>query len=186
MSRGSLDTTPAWGFPYASSSVAPGPNASTLLDDDLGGNVAGLGAYLWLDHAFYAELSGYTAAKVGGNHPLDSSQSAVLSGISPYWRAGYQFSWNTNSLFLGTYGTQMHIFPGTAPDGIAHPLSGPVDRYTDIAGGVEFQHLTDDHQVTVLATYIHERQHLEASAAYGIAANPANDLHTIKATAEYS
>lgn len=180
------NSTPAWGFPYASSSVAPGGNASTLVDGAMGGNVAGLGAYLWLDHALYAELSGYTAAKVGGAHPLDSTQPSTLRGVAPYWRLGYEYRWNTNSLFLGTYGTQMSIYPGVLADGTPVPLNGPVDRYTDVAADLEFQHITDDHQVTVLATYIHEQQHRDASVTYGLSANPSNDLHTIKATAEYS
>ena len=182
------NSTPAWGYPYASSSVAPSPNASARLDTGAGGigqNAAGLGAYLWLDHALYAELSGYTAAKTGGAHPLDSTQSAVLSGIAPYWRVGYEYRWGVDSLFVGTYGTQVGIYPGTAA-GVSHPLNGPVDRFTDVAADIQFQHITDDHQVTVLGTYIHESQHLDASLAYGLAANPSDDLHTIKATAEYS
>lgn len=182
------NSTPAWGYPYASSSVAPGPNASARLDTGAGGigqNAAGLGAYLWLDHALYAELSGYTAAKTGGAHPLDSTQSAVLSGVAPYWRIGYEYRWGVDSLFLGTYGTQVGIYPGTV-GGTAHPLNAPVDRYTDVAGDIEFQHITDDNQLTLLGTYIHEKQHLDASLAYGLSANPTNDLHTIKATAEYS
>lgn len=182
------NSTPAWGYPYGSSSVAPTPNASARLDTGAGGigqNAAGLGAYLWLDHALYAEVSGYTAAKTGGAHPLDSTQSAVLRGVAPYWRVGYEYRWNANSLFFGTYGTEVSIYPGTA-GAAAHPLSGPVDRYTDVAGDVEYQFITDDHQVTVLGTYIHENQHLDASVADGLSANPTNDLHTIKATAEYS
>lgn len=182
------NSTPAWGYPYASSSVAPASNASARLDTGagaIGQNAAGLGAYLWFDHSLYAELSGYTAAKTGGAHPLDSTQSAVLRGLAPYWRVGYELRWSTNSLFLGTYGTQVSIYPGTA-GGTPHPLNGPVDRYTDFAVDGEFQHITDDHQVTLLATYIHEQQHLDASLAYGLAANPTDDLHTVKATAEYS
>src|SRR5450631_1849440 len=41
------NTTPAWGFPYSGSSVAPGPIASTQIDGGLAGSVAGLGAYVW-------------------------------------------------------------------------------------------------------------------------------------------
>jgi hypothetical protein len=178
------NSSPAWGFPYSSSSVAPGPNASARLDTGagaIGQNAAGLGAYLWLDHSLYAELSGYTAAKTGGAHPLDSTQSAVLRGVAPYWRVGYEYHWSANSLFVGTYGTQVSIYPGNP-----HPLNGPADRFTDVAGDVQYQYITDDHQVTVLGTYIHENQHLDASVAYGLSANPSNDLHTIKVTAEYS
>ncbi len=56
------NTTPAWGFPYAGSSVAPGQIASTLIDGGLAGGVGGLGVYVWLDDHYYVELSGYTSA----------------------------------------------------------------------------------------------------------------------------
>ncbi len=177
------NSTPAWGYPYASSSVAPEPNTSAILDSGAGGigqNAAGLGTYLWFDHSLYAEFSAYTGAKVGGVQPLDSTQAPVLRGVAPYWRVGYQYDWSRNSLFLGTYGTQMSILPG---DG--HPLSGPVDRYTDVALDSEYQYISDENQVTFLATYIHEHQDLAASFLYHASSNPTNSLNTVKAIAEY-
>jgi hypothetical protein len=39
---------------------------------------------MWLDDHWYAEVTGYTAAVVGGAHPLDSTQSNVAHGLSPY------------------------------------------------------------------------------------------------------
>src|SRR6266581_3940275 len=42
------NSTPAWGFPYGSSAVAPAPGAATLIDGTLGQQVAGLTAYtMW-------------------------------------------------------------------------------------------------------------------------------------------
>ena len=72
------NTTPAWGFPYSSSSVAPGQIASAQIDGRLGQSVAGLGVYMWLDDHWYAEVTGYTAAVVGG---------ALRSTVrKPMWR----------------------------------------------------------------------------------------------------
>jgi hypothetical protein len=178
------NSTPAWGFPYSSSSVAPEPNASAILDTGAGGigqNAAGLGAYVWLDQSLYAEFSLYTAAKVGGAHPLDSTQAPVLQGVAPYWRVGYEYDWNRNSLFVGTYGTEMSVLPA---DG--HSLSGTDDRYTDVAADAEYQYISDESQVTALATYIHENQDLNASYLYGLSANPTNHLSTVKIVGEYS
>jgi hypothetical protein len=178
------NTTAAWGFPYAGSSVAPTPNASTKIDSGGGGigqNAAGLGAYLWLDHAFYAELSAYSAAKTGGSHPLDSAASTVLHGLAPYWRLGYESRWERHSLFFGTYGIVARTQPG---NGLA--LRGPVDRYTDTAGDVQYQFLGDEHLFTFLATYIHENQRLNSSFANALATNSSDTLNTSKATAEYS
>jgi len=178
------NSTAAWGFPYSGSSVAPTPNASTKLDSGGGGigqNAAGIGAYAWFDDALYAELSFYGAAKTGGTHPLDSMQSQVLQGVMPYWRLGYEYRWDRNSLFLGTYGAAASVQPG---NGLA--LRGPVDRYTDVAADAQYQYIGEEHLVTLLATYIHENQRLNSSLANGLASNPSDDLKTLKATVEYS
>jgi hypothetical protein len=178
------NTTAAWGFPYSGSDVAPSPNASTKIDSGsagIGQNAAGIGAYVWLDHAFYAELSAYSAAKTGGAHPLDSTQGAVMKGLAPYWRLGYEYRWDRHSLFVGTYGIEAGIQPG---NGLA--LSGPVDRYTDVAADVQYQFIGDQHLLTVLATYIHENQRLNASFANALASNTTDTLRTAKATVEYS
>jgi len=178
------NTTSAWGFPYSSSSVSPTPNASTKLDSGAGGigqNAAGIGAYVWIDHAFYAELSGYVAAKTGGAHPLDSTQSAVLKGLAPYLRLGYESRWERHSLFVGAYGIQANVLPG---NGLA--LRGPTDKYTDVAADAQYEFIGEDHIVTLLATYIHENQRLNASFPNGLAANASDTLRTVKATAEYS
>jgi hypothetical protein len=177
------NSTPAWGFPYASSGVAPAPFAATKVDGTLAQTVAGLSAYAWIDHAWYAELGAYSEAVVGGAHPLDSTQAQVVRGVSPYWRLGYEFRWDRNSLLIGTYGLETSILPGSG-----HPLNGPTDHFTDVAADAQYQFIGDDHLVTFLATYIHENQHLDASAseAYGAAANATNSLRTIKAALEYS
>lgn len=178
------NSTAAWGFPYSSSSVAPTPNASTKLDSGGGGigqNAAGIGAYVWFDDALYAEVSAYGAAKTGGAHPLDSTQGAVLQGLMPYWRLGYEYRWDRNSLFVGTFGAVASIQPG---NGLA--LRGPADRFTDVAADAQYQFIGDLHLFTLLATYIHENQHLDSSFANGLAANATDTLQTFKATFEYS
>jgi hypothetical protein len=175
------NTTQAWGFPYASSSVVPGPSASTKLDSGggLAQTVAGLGGYLWFDHSFYAEISAYTEANIGGAHPVDSTQSEVLNGLSPYWRLGYEYRWDRNSLFVGTYGLQASVYPGNG-----NPLHGPTDKFTDFAVDAQYQFIGDDHLFTGMATYIHEDQHLDASFPT-MSANLRDNLHTIKASFEY-
>ena len=178
------NTTAAWGLPYSASSVAPGLNASAKLDSGAGGigqDAGGIGAYVWVDHSIYAELSLYTAVKNGGAHPLDSTQAGVIQGLAPYWRFGYEHRWDRNSLFVGTYGSRFDILPG---DGL--PLSGESDRYTDMAVDAQYQYVGEQHLVTLLATYIHENQDLQAGVVTGAAAQVKNDLRTIKLAAEYS
>jgi hypothetical protein len=175
------NTTPAWGFPYSGSSVAPGPITSAQIDGRLGQSVAGLGAYIWLDGHFYAELSGYTAAIVGGSHPLDSMQSNVVHGVSPYWRVAYEQHWDRNSISVGAYGMETKVHPG---NGTA--LQGVTDQFNDAAVDVQYQFIGEDHLATLLATYIHESQTLNASVIDQFAANTSNNLKTYKLTGEYS
>ncbi len=175
------NTTPAWGFPYSGSSVAPGPNASAQIDGRLGQSVAGLGVYVWLDDHLYAEVSAYTAAVVGGAHPLDSTQSNVVHGLSPYWRLTYERRWDRNSISIGTYGMATKVHPGAGT-----ALQGATDQYKDAAADVQYQFIGEDHLVTALATYIHESQTLNASVINQFSSNASDNLKTLKLAGEYS
>ncbi|HEY1434262.1 MAG TPA: hypothetical protein VGG65_02745, partial [Thermoanaerobaculia bacterium] len=49
------NSTPAWGFPSITSSVAPAPTAGTILAGALAQDVAGFGGYMmWNDHLYIA------------------------------------------------------------------------------------------------------------------------------------
>ena len=175
------NTIPAWGFPYSGSNVAPGQIASAQIDGRLGQSVAGLGVYVWLDDHFYAEITGYTAAFVGGAHPLDSTQSNVAHGLSPYWRLAYEQRWDRNSISVGTYGISTKIHPGAGK-----ALQGATDEYRDVAVDAQYQFIGENHLATVLATYIHENQKLNASVFDQFSANASDTLKTFKLTGEYS
>jgi len=177
------NTTPAWGVPYSGSSVAPSMITSAKIDSGAGGfgqHVGGLGAYMWLDDHFYAEITGYTSAIRGGAHPLDSTQSNVVSGVAPYWRLAYEQRWDRHSLSVGTFGLNANLHPGNGT-----PLAGVTNKFRDIAADVQYQFIGEDHLVTGLATYIRERQTLDASVQDGFAANSRNNLKTLKLTGEY-
>ncbi len=178
------NTTQAWGFPYSGSSTAPTPIASAVLDSGAGGigqTVAGAGLYAWFDDRLYAEISLYTAAVVGGSHPLDSTQGHVVHGASPYFRVAYEYRWDRNSVEVGAYGMQVKEHPGNGA-----PLQGPVDQYTDAALDAEYQFIGENHLFTVLSTYIHEKQKFDASVADGFTQNSADSLKTFKLAGEYT
>ncbi len=177
------NTTAAWGFPYSLTSVAPAPITSAKLDSGAGGigqSAGGVGVYAWYDDSLYAELSLYAAAIRGGAHPLDSTQASVIHGVSPYWRLAYEYRWDRNSLEVGTYGIVAKEHPGNGT-----PLAGPTDRFTDTAVDAQYQFIGEDHLFTVLATYIRERQKLDASLIDAFAQNGTNTLNTGKLTGEY-
>jgi len=178
------NTTPAWGFPYSGSVVAPTPSAGTQIDGALAGNVGGLGAYVWYDHSIYAEFGLYTGAHAGGVHPFDSSQAPFVHGAAPYWRLAYEHRWGQQSWSVGTYGVRASIVPAAPTGTTPNPATGPSDKFTDYALDSQYQYISDDHQFTVLGTYIHENQSLDASAVLS-GTNSSDSLNTLKLIANY-
>ncbi|HLJ39586.1 MAG TPA: hypothetical protein VKT54_14365 [Steroidobacteraceae bacterium] len=183
------NTVPAWGFPYATSNATVSPLAGTAIDGAFAQDVAGLTAYLYWNESLYAEVGGYRSAKqaqnnelTGGAGPLDGSVSNAISGLAPYWRLAYEYNWERHSLEAGLYGMQFRLFPGGAP-GAEIPLSGPVNRFSDVAADVQYQFVSDDHQFTLAGTRISETMSLDASVLGGT--NPKDSLTTTRFWATY-
>jgi hypothetical protein len=181
------NSTPAFGFPYATSNSAPGVPYSAQIDGNRGQDVAGLTFYALWNEAMYAEFGAYRSAKQGTAGPLDSkSAGGVLSGVAPYFRVAYEHNWGRHSLEAGVYGSNFKIFPDlTGGSGFGKPLTGPVDRYKDVAEDVQYQYLGDQHLFSVVATRIHEKQTLDASYQAEMAELVDNDLTTTRAFATY-
>ncbi|MGE5088450.1 MAG: cytochrome C [Candidatus Levyibacteriota bacterium] len=178
------NTTPAWGFPYASSSVAVAPNASSLIDGGLAQQVAGLGVYAMWNRTVYAEIAGYGTAD--GALSLfragtDRTTDAVLRGAAPYWRLALQHVWEggVHSAMIGTYGIVARRFP----DSLAP--TGPTDRYRDIGIDAQYQYVTDRHRFSAQVDWIDESQDLDATAAAGGSTHPTDALRTFRAKATY-
>jgi hypothetical protein len=175
------NSTPAWGFPYLGSDSAPGPSAGPQILD-LGGAVAGLGAYAWFNNSIYAGVSLYRSSQIGQSQPLDSTASNVIKNVAPYWRVAWEHNWSTkgnytNSFEVGTFGMYQQLYPGGGA-----PLSGPTDDYTDYAVDTQYQLLTPNRSsLTVHGMFIHEKQTLDASDP----AQPDNHLNTLAVSAQY-
>jgi len=87
------NSTPAWGFPYASSSAVPGPSAATIIDGGLAQEVAGLGVYGLWNNLLFGEATVYRSVPQGGPIPPDSTSIGTINGVSPYWRVALQHQW---------------------------------------------------------------------------------------------
>jgi len=178
------NSTPAWGYPFISSGVAPSPTAAPLLAGALAQNVAGLGAYAWLNNTWYGELTAYRSSQAGVNQPYNSTTTEVVSGLAPYWRLAWEHPWATGNsqsdIEFGTFGLSAHMYPGNG-----NLLSGPTDNYQDVGVDSQYQYITGQNSLAVHATYIHERQDLNASVADGLAANPSNHLDSWNINASY-
>jgi hypothetical protein len=86
------NTTPAWGFPFLSSSLAPTPAAAPLIAGGLAQQVYGLSAYTLLNNLLYLEGGAYRRFDTGVRQALGVNQSGadVADGLAPYWRVGLQ------------------------------------------------------------------------------------------------
>ncbi len=167
------NSTPAWRFPYASSSVAPTPRAVTLLDGTLAQQVAGLTGYTMWNDRVYGELGLYRSAPLGVPRPLDSTATNVIKGAAPYWRIALPNAWGEHYLSVGTYGMTASIYPA----GIA----GPSNRFSDIAVDLAYMYTFGSNSFTIDGTWIHEKQTWRA----GGTANSTNTLRTFRLDAMY-
>lgn len=171
------NTTPAWSFPFMASEAAPAPIAGTIIDGALGQQVLGLGAYgLWND-LLYTELTAYRSAPQGTSAP-DSTASGIARGVIPYWRVALQHQLGGAYVMIGTYGLDATLYTAG--------VSGPTDRYTDVAADAQVEHPLHETGVLLLrGTFIHERQRLGGllAAAPAGAVSASSSLETLRASA---
>ncbi len=169
------NSTPAWGFPYNRSSLAPTPAASALIDGALAQQVAGASAYLLWDDLIYVEAALYGGLSADTRVALGQPVAGKVEGAVPYWRFAVQHQFDNHYVQLGTYGLTAAV---TQPGALR------ADRFTDLALDANWQWLADTKKVTadVLsahATYIHEAATLAASSR-------TDRLDTVRADVSYS
>ena len=175
------NTTPAWGYPYVGSNVAPGPTAGAIVNGALAQDVAGAGGYaMWNDHWYLAGTM-YRSEHIGGAQPNSGAGFGFnIRGVAPYWRAAYQTSSNNNYLEIGSYGMHVKSTPNA--------ITGPTDSYTDWAADFEYDRTIPQFKndvVSVRGTYIRENSTLLATFAAGGAAQTGHHLNTAQANVEY-
>lgn len=191
------NTTPAWGFPYVASTVAPAFSSPlTQVESGWGGRTVGTGAYAFLNDMLYLEAAAYhnlskgalnalgqtcannsdyvqnvqawAAINYPSNYPFSSAcASNSLYGASPYWRVALEKNWGEHSLEIGAFGFYPQVLPGRV-------MGYGVDQYRDIGFDAQYQWISDEHAVTLKATRISEMQNLQATYAQGVAAQAIN------------
>jgi hypothetical protein len=186
------NSTPAWGFPFASSNAVVSPLAGTQIDGALAQDVAGVSAYVMWKESLYAEFGAYRSAKQGVTNPitgaagpLDGTVSNVISGVAPYARVAYEYQWRRHDLEIGVYGASFKLFPGGGSSASPGALSGPVNQFKDVAEDFQYQFIGDEHLFSLNGTRIHESMHLNASFAAGVVSNPSDALTTTRVTGTY-
>jgi hypothetical protein len=169
------NTIPAWGFPFASSDVAPSAAAGTVIDGALAQQALGLGAYTLFAGTVYAEFSAYRSAMQG----RAVADSFAIDGVAPYWRLALQKNWEHQSVMVGTYGLRTNQFPGAVGSGV------PTDHFTDIGLDAQVETKAGSGSVVTRGTWIHEKQHLDATFAGGGAANPEDVVRVFRLNSSY-
>lgn len=181
------NSTPVWGYPYASSPLAPTPSAAALIDGGLDGQVAGASAYAMIADMLYVEGGGYRRFSKHAQRTMGTfdSEENELRGTAPYWRLTLQNTdggWNGHYVALGTFGMHADVRPNRM-GGIG------TDTITDIGTDLNYQFLANpEHIVEAKATYIYEDAKLRASSnpLLGAAANPSDRLNTFRFNASYT
>jgi hypothetical protein len=178
------NSTPAWGFPYTTSSTGvTGVPFATLIDGGLAQLAAGVGGYVFWKQTIYFDLTAYRTA----DGPFSAFRAGVanadrisMQGYNPYWRLAYNKQWGPDSFEIGTYGIVADLYPD------ASNPNGPTNKYTDTAVDAQYQHITDVHTYSGQITYIHEKTDWDASYQGGTGTSNSSDhLNTLKAKASY-
>ncbi|MDE2466643.1 MAG: hypothetical protein KGO02_23450, partial [Alphaproteobacteria bacterium] len=206
------NTVPAWYNPYMTGAAAASPEAATLIDQSLAGNIAGATVYGMLNDTWYGEVGVYTSAPQGVGQPYDTAANTLISGGAPYWRFAGEWDWGVNSFEVGTYGMAAHTrFAGacnvltqltdangnpvnvyTTSSGPCQTLSaGPTDDYVDVAFDTQYQYIAEHNIFSFEATWIHEDRTLNSTINASNIANGTNfkatsaNLDTARASFSY-
>jgi len=154
--------------------------AAPLLAGGVAQQVVGFGGYGMFDNLLYIEAGAYTTLSAGAQKALgvDPEGETEIDGLAPYWRVALDKTWGSHALELGTYGLYARTFPG-------RDQSVGYDRLTDVGVDLQYQWLSTQHDVTLLANWLHEHQVLDASRPLGLAQNGSNELWTASITGSY-
>ncbi len=172
------NSTPAWGFPWISSSSGVGPIASPIINGALGQDVAGVGGYsMWNNH-LYTDITVYRSEHAGASTPVTGTgQNYNISGVAPYWRAAWQQSLGSNYLEIGTYGIDLNSYPNA--------ISGPVNRYIDPSFDFQYERPFGANLLDAHGKYTHEISKLNVSPAGSASTIRSNHLNTWELDSTY-
>jgi hypothetical protein len=174
------NTTPAWGFPFVTSSVAPSPAAAMQVEGAFAQQVVGLGAYAMWDQTLYAEVTTYRSAQQGVAGPPGPTSVNANRGVIPYWRLAVQRTFGPNYLMVGTYGLDATLYPAG--------VSQFTNRFTDVGVDAQYERRLGTGALIARTTYLHERQSLTGSietAAGAPVPNPTDALNEFRINASY-
>jgi hypothetical protein len=152
------NTTPAWGYPFSGSGLAPSPAAATLIDGGVSQQVVGVGTYAMFAETLYAEVGLYhsLSADFQRDFGVDPEGETQLKDFAPYWRLALYHKTGPLNGEIGTYGLSSDTYPG-------RDRSAGSDQLTDVGTDSQVQYLAESHALTGRANLIYEWQDWRAS-----------------------
>jgi hypothetical protein len=176
------NTTPAWAFPYAVSTIAGTPASKTVIEGAFSAHVAGAGAYAYINDLLYLEATFYRTLDFGAQNSLGVDPygaAGLIDGVAPYWRAALEPHWGNHYLMIGTFGMLTNIRNWINPGTGDISTFSQTDKFTDVGFDTQYQYQGDNYWVTLRGSYIHEFQQLDSTFGLGGSANPQNELNSL-------
>ena len=144
-----FNSAPAWGYGVVPGSTGAGSGTMTKLEDGLGQQVAGVGAYAYWNRTVYAELSGYkTGNGVFSFMTQGNGGQVYLKGTNPYLRLALTKEWGAHNAMIGL--THLDVRQYQAD------ITSPTDHFRDTGIDAQYQYILDPYTVTATVTRIHE------------------------------
>ena len=174
------NTTPAWGFPYSGSGLAPTPAAATLINGGLSGQVVGVGTYAMIDSHVYVDVGAYRTlgARFQNNVGVDPTGETEIAGLAPYWRLAYTQPVADATWEAGLFGMAANTYPG-------RDQSAGKDKIVDFGLDSQIQKSFGRSDLTGLLSVIYEHDSWDASQPLGNTTNASDSLTEYKATVDY-
>jgi hypothetical protein len=182
----------------------PSPTSSRFIDGNapcpgygVGGNIAGVTAYMFWNQTVYAELGGHGTSRGLASFMsagLSNADTTKLRGTNPCLRLALRHAWGPHNLMLGTSG--MSALVNDDPLNTSDPSN--TSRFTDFAFDAQYQYLLDPHTVTAQFVYANSKQrHPPSRADQAVAfvdaagnalanTNAADTSHLIRAKLSYN
>ena len=174
------NTTPSFGWPQISSTIAPafGPPL-THIESGLGQIVGGAGAYVFWNDMLYGAFTAYKGLPVPVLQAFNTGNSTTdaLSNVAPYWRVAIEPHW---AALFGRRNIR-HVLTG-------HPgriYGFGTDDFLDVGFDSQIQYAGDQYSLTLKLTDIMEWQRLNSSFAQAGSSNLSNKLNSFKANASF-
>src|ERR1700731_2410689 len=185
------NTTPAWSFPYAVSTLAPTPSSKTMIEGAFSAHVGGVGAYTFINDLLYLEITGYKTLGFSQQNALGTDpfgEPGPLGSVAPYWRIALEPHWGRNTWMIGAFGAQFNVHPwvDTSLATWSTSVFPQTDRFTDIGFDTQYQYQGDNYWLTLRGSYIREFQQLDASFLNTSASNPTDLLNSMKLQASFA